>query len=94
MHVSTTYIEPDDVASNDHTHTLNQVTDDVNEGSTDVDVLFVTVVFLSLEPLPKLPFTNTPTATPTFFCSLTVSFYTLFFTAGFIGVAAAPFSFF
>ena len=35
----TTYFELDDVASNDHTHTLYEVPDDVDEGSPHVDVL-------------------------------------------------------
>ena len=33
------YLEFDDVAGYDHTYALNEITNDVNEGSTDVDVL-------------------------------------------------------
>ena len=64
-----THIEPDDVTSNDHTHTLYQVTNDVNESSTDIDVLF-RAMFLGMfpppppKPLPELLLLATPILRP------------------------------
>ena len=38
-HTTTPYPELDDVSSNDHTHTLYEITDDMDEGCPHVDVL-------------------------------------------------------
>ena len=42
---TTTYFELDDISSDDHTHTLYEITDDVDEGCLHVDVLNMHLLF-------------------------------------------------
>jgi hypothetical protein len=84
-----THIEPDDVTSNDDPDALYQVTNDVNESGTDVNVLFRAVGFISVplpsKPLPEVPLVATPTHhLPPFLLELP-----LVFMASYIGAATA-----
>ena len=58
--LSSQYLEPDDVSSNDHSNALYQVTNGVNKSSTDVDVLFravfIFIIFMLLISLPEFWF--------------------------------------
>ena len=63
------YLEPDNVACDHHPNALYEVTNDVNEGSTDINILLGAVFVGRLLSLPEFPLLNTPVTTcfcPTF----------------------------
>ncbi len=50
------YREPDDIPSNDHSNTLNEVTNHMDEGSPNVDIPVLCV--LPLLPPPQEPISH------------------------------------